>query len=191
MRILIRFRFAGFFASAAILTMPVVAATIPARPQLPPPAALVHADLAMCETPGLDDATVEKRLSEQMAAIKTADQANDAANTALVEWKIDRIIAARRWAAADRSKFARRMLSDPTIANGVRAKSSSFQAMMQAINALTAAQKRGDTKAACLHGGEMVRLVAAMASRNVSDWVITQQRYDAEAARLGVSLKAN
>lgn len=156
----------------------------PVPPGISPPAAL-NASICTSGTKSEVDAAVE----EQGGLIKAADRASEAYNKALTDWKAERLVETGVWTKAKKVTFFGKLLADPVLVAGQRAKLSEVQKMLAAANLVTAAEKAGDRAGACASTLEMLLAVGAMAARNVSDWQYTHRLIDEVAKQGGVSFR--
>jgi hypothetical protein len=171
--------------TAALMTALLSASpSVAQRPDPPVPVALSSFEDALCDSP-----SYESEISKRMDAVRAAGALNDRQNEALTDWKIGRIEASGAWKKADRSTFAQKLLANPFMQAALSRKQSLMNQMMQALDAHAALEKRGDKKGACIRLLSGMRPAMAEGAQNAADWVRIQALYDAEAARLGVSLK--
>ncbi len=171
----------------AAMMLCVAAQTPPAtpRPPLTPLAFPPSPDAAFCTT--ASRSAIETTIGANLNKITAAEKLFEAENKALFEWKADRLVAAGAWTEDSRRLFLAKLLADPVIEEGRRAKVAGFQNMMAKVASLEGAEKAGDHRRVCALYLDMLDATTGMARQNDKVWRHTHDATDEVARQGGVS----
>ncbi|HYC99523.1 hypothetical protein [Brevundimonas sp.] len=157
----------------------------PVRPDLPAPA---RVDAAECDDPVRAEARYDSFEAGGGADVANAMRASQEYFEHLTQWYGQELIDRGVWTEQDRDAFLMSFLEDEVIMQGLEEQMGRLTPLLETTMQIADMRDAGDSVGSCRGAASLILLLEEIGRANEVQWDRATALYNAEAARLGVTL---